>query len=359
MRIAKRSMTHDVHGSNDDGDNVVKLFDVVEHPDDVEMMIPSSTNTLLPMDIEKEKAIVKPPRCFCYDTWVCCCCVWILGLNWKIKAFVVLLLIVIVVMLVLALDFDSCLFRKVAIEALPDPTTLLPQGGQAPTAQMKKRGFVLTLLGDSLIIDPEWNFGFNNKIKTFLGEYNVTVFNHGRRGERMNNVVVDMRRVFFNYTTNGVGWEWRRPDGVIIMTASDINSEIPWEYNTDEYKQHQAKYLKDFRYVLDTIISHKVPVAVASPGTILKEGPFAAPQSARFVGKPPALEDYCRVVDKLVKEEYNIPYIDIHRTFKKEIPIYRLCYKGEWWWRSGGSCSDADPHPHTHSPPPPHTLVNL
>jgi hypothetical protein len=215
---------------------------------------------------------------------------------------------------------------------LPDPTELLRHGRQPPTPQMKSRGFVLTLLGDSLIIDPEWNFGFNNKIKTFLGGYNVTLFNHGRRGERIKDMVTDMRKVFFNYSTHEVGWEARRPDGVILMSGSDVNSEIPWAYNSDEYKQHQTKYLKDLRYILNTVVGFGVPVAVASPGTLLMEGPFAAPQSARFVGKPVAQEDYCRVVEKLIREEYpKIPYIDIHNTLKREIPVYRLCYKGEWW----------------------------
>ena len=55
----------------------------------------------------------------------------------------------------------------------------------------------------------------------------------------------------------------------------------------------------NFKYVLDTIISFGVPVAVASPGTVLTEGPAFAPDSARFNGKSPAQADYCNVVKQV------------------------------------------------------------
>lgn len=51
----------------------------------------------------------------------------------------------------------------------------------------------------------------------------------------MKDVVVDMRKVFYNHSvSNGheKGWETRIPDGIIIMTGSDINSEIPWDFGS-------------------------------------------------------------------------------------------------------------------------------
>ena len=119
-------------------------------------------------DVDKKR-----PRCFIYNKWVCCGCVWILGLSWKIKLAVTLFIAGFVIIAVLSADGNSCIYLPITIERLPDPTHLLPAGHAPPTAQAKHdREFILTLLGDSLIIDPEWKFGFNSKIRTFLGRYN-------------------------------------------------------------------------------------------------------------------------------------------------------------------------------------------
>ena len=157
---------------------------------------------------------------------------------------------------VLSADPNTCLFLPVRIAALADPTDLIPAGRAAPTAVAKaRREFTLTLLGDSYLIDPEWNWQLNAKIKRFLSGYNVTVFNHGRRGERMKDVKTDTTKIFHNLSSPEVRaegvWEPRLPDAVIVMTGSDVNSEIPWEYGSAEYAAHQAR-LSVMRYALGT-----------------------------------------------------------------------------------------------------------
>ena len=111
------------------------------------------------------------------------------------------------------------------------------------------------LLGDSYLIDPEWNYHLHDKMHTFLDGYNFTIYNHGRRGERMKDIVVDMRKVFYNHTsTTGRerGWETRIPDGIIIMSGSDINSEIPWAFGSQvAYHCNTPTHLRN---TLNTII---------------------------------------------------------------------------------------------------------
>jgi len=212
------------------------------------------------------KQLSPKPRCFCLHPWICCCCVWMLGWSWKMKIPILVLsltvMVIFVVWAVLALDMNTCVYTPIKIAPLSDPSHLLPAGKAAPTAALKQsHGFVLTLLGtsfppqppfsipihppkpflhiavigDSYLIDPEWNWKFHDKLHTFLGGYNFTIYNHGRRGERMKDVVVDMRKVFYNHsaaTGRERGWETRIPDGIIIMTGSDINSEIPWNFGS-------------------------------------------------------------------------------------------------------------------------------
>ena len=257
---------------------------------------------------------------------------WVRGWPRWVQIGTVLALLGFVALAVLSADPNTCLFVPVTIAALADPTDLLPAGRAAPTAAAKaQREFILTLLGDSYLIDPEWNWQFNAKIKRFLGAYNVTVFNHGRRGERIKDVKVDTIKIFRNLTNPRVRaegvWEPRLPDAVIVMTGSDVNSEIPWEYGTADYAAHQAQYLVDYQFVLDMIRQAGVPVAVASPATVITEGPLLAPDSARFHNKRQPSEDYCRVTAAFAARN-NIPYIDVHGAFLRAIPPYRLCYRG-------------------------------
>ena len=194
---------------------------------------------------------IHQPRCFCYHKWVCCACVWLLGLSWKAKLSAFLIVAAIIVMIVLSLDGNSCVHVPVVIEPLPDPSYLLPAGHSPPTAAAKQdREFILTLLGDSLIIDPEWKYHFNQKIQTFLGAYNVQIYNHGRRAERMDDILTDTRKVVLNYTMgpkHDEGWATRPPDGIIIMSTSDVVTGgmaqgVPWVFGTPEYYAHRATY---------------------------------------------------------------------------------------------------------------------
>ena len=94
------------------------------------------------------KESLQKPRCFCFHPWICCCCVWMLGLSWKIKVPVIAVLVVFVVWAILSFDFNTCIYTAVKISPLPDPSKLLPNGKQPPTSALKQsHGFVLTLLG--------------------------------------------------------------------------------------------------------------------------------------------------------------------------------------------------------------------
>ena len=203
-------------------------------------------------DVKQPQASeVKQPRCFLYHQWICCACVWLLGLSWKAKLATFLVVAAIIIMIVLSFDGNSCIHVPITIEPLPDPSYLLPSGHRPPSATAKRnREFILTLLGDSLIIDPEWKYNFNHKIQTFLGDYNVQVYNHGRRAERMNDILTDARKVVYNYTAgkgHDEGWATRRPDGIIIMSTSDVVTggmaqSVPWAFGSPEYYAHQATY---------------------------------------------------------------------------------------------------------------------
>ena len=272
------------------------------------------------------------PRCFCYRPWVCCCCVRFLGLPWMYKGPIILAAMGLIIMAVLSLDGNSCLTTRLAVAPLPDPVHLLPAGRSPPTAAAKKqREFVLTLLGDSLIIDPEWKYHFNNKIRGFLGNYNVTVYNHGRRAERMDDILTDTRLSVLNYSTSPPDWAKRPPNGIIIMSVSDVVTggmaqAVPWAFGSDAYYAHQRIYAAQLAEVVRIIQKARIPVAIASPGTMEGEG-LRLFMPTRLQGLAAPMADYCAFVQGWAADR-GVPYIDIHNTFVGQIPPYRLVYNG-------------------------------
>ena len=143
---------------SDSRENMIDLVDIEpkkqEHDEktqwlndttDVELsVLPGNDEEFVPT-----KESIRKPHCFCLHPYVCCCCVFMLGLSWKIKVPIVLGLVVFVVWSILSFDFNTCLFSPIKIEPLPEPSLLLPYGRQPPTAAAKQsHGFVLTLLGN-------------------------------------------------------------------------------------------------------------------------------------------------------------------------------------------------------------------
>ena len=293
----------------------------------------NDTNTRMPILTGLEGVTTeRRPWCFCYRQWVCCVCVRFLGLPWMYKIPIVLVVIAIIIMAVLSLDGNSCPYKPVTITPLPDPDNLLPAGRSPPTpAAKKRREFLLTLLGDSLIIDPEWKYHFNDKIRNFLGNYNVTVYNHGRRAERMDDILIDTRLSVLNYSRSPSDWAKRPPDGVIIMSVSDVVTggmaqPVPWAFGSDAYYAHRRVYADQLAAVVRVIKAARIPLAIASPGTVEGEG-YRAFMPSRLAGLAAPMADYCEFVQGWAAA-HDVPYIDVHNTFLKQIPPYRVVYNG-------------------------------
>ena len=104
----------------------------------------------------------------------------------------------------------------------------------------------------------------------------------------MDDILSDARRTLHNYSHPEVGWATRPPDGVIIMSTSDVVTGgmargVPWAFGSPGYYAHQEVYTAQLTRVVEEMRRAKVPVAIASPGTVETEGPLFAP--SRYQGE--------------------------------------------------------------------------
>ena len=234
---------------------------------------------------------------------------------------------VLVTFLIYALDPNLCRpmdYRK-PLRPLPDPAP-------PPFSEdsRRHRPFRLALMGDSMVIDPEWqHFGLQRGIQQHLPQYRINFTNIGRNGARMLHARIDIDAHIFNRSSSlSRQYGGRFPDGVILSCDSDISDEdFDHDALNGTYLEVRRKYAEDLAYVINVTVSHGVFIALTSPGGIFKEGWFLAPDTLRFRHKAAAFADYSSL-NRQIASTFNIPYIDLATPFRQAIPWYRLAYSG-------------------------------
>ncbi len=185
-------------------------------------------------------------------------------------------------------------------------------------------------MGDSMVIDPEWqHFGLQRGIQQHLPQYRINFTNLGRNAARMEHVRIDIDAHIFNLSSPSSRQYGRiYPDGIILSCDSDISEEdFDKDASDGTYAEVRRKYAADLAYVLNVTVSHRVFIALTSPGGAFKEGSFLAPDSLRFRHKAAAFADYS-LLNRQLAATFDIPYIDLATPFGDAIPWYRLAYSG-------------------------------
>lgn len=134
---------------------------------------------------------------------------------WKYSIPIIILFFCLVIFLIYAMDPGRCRFisyRK----------PLLPLADPAPPPfteeSRRNRSFVLALMGDSMVIDPEWqHFGLQSGIQQHLPNYRINFTNLGRNGARVAHARNDIDAHIFNRSSpSSVKHHHKFPDGIIL-----------------------------------------------------------------------------------------------------------------------------------------------
>lgn len=233
-----------------------------------------------------------------------------------------------ITILIYALDPTRCrlINHRKPLLPLADPAT-------PPFTEESRqhRPFRLALMGDSMVIDPEWqHFGLQSGIQQHLPQYHINFTNLGRNGARMVHARIDIDAHIFNRSSpSSLQYGRKFPDGILLSTNSDISDEdFDQDVADGRYLEVRRKYAEDLTYVVNVTLSQGVFIALTSPGAVFKEGwGFLAPNTLRFRHKAAAFADYSSLTQQIAAT-FNIPYIDLGTPFRKAIPWYRVAYSG-------------------------------